>query len=154
MVFKFTKLYNQLRSTVVTAMNNHQKILHHITSISPIVLLTTSLTRVWSISLYYIFGKDSLIIDRIINDPWHHYQVGLLLMSFALLFGRLKKLKTLLAIGLGIFLEEWPVFLNDLGLNTNHLYHTKIDFVSVFAIVGLIYILSKIFYPKVSLKIV
>jgi len=75
-------------------------------------------------------------------------------MVIALIFGRFKKFKTLLAIGLGIFLEEWPVFLNDLGLNTNHLYLTKVDFISIFAIVGLTYILSKTFYSKVSLKIV
>ena len=135
-------------------MNWYQKILQYITNISPIILLTISLTRVWSISLYYIFGKDSLTIDRIINDPWHHYQVGIIIAVVALLFGRLKKFKTLLAIGLGIFLEEWPVFLNDLGLNTIHLYPTKVDFISIFALVGLIYTLSKIFYPKINLKIV
>ncbi len=129
-----------------------QKILNNIAKLSPIVLVTISLTRIWTISLYYIFGKDSLTIERIINDPWHHYQVGLILVVVALLFGRLNRFKLLLAIGLGIFLEEWPVFLNDLGLNTNYLYHTKIDFIAIIALVGSVYILSKTLYSKMSLK--
>ena len=129
-----------------------QKILYNIAKLSPIVLVTISLTRIWAISLFYIFGKDSPTIERIINDHWHHYQIGLVLVVVALLFGRLKRLKLLFAIGLGIFLEEWPVFLNDLGLNTNHLYHTKVDFIGIFTLVGLVYILSKTIYSKVSLK--
>jgi hypothetical protein len=129
-----------------------QKILKNIAKLFPIVLLTICLTRIWTISLFYIFGKDSPTTDRIINDPWHHYQVGLMLVVVALLFGRLKRFKLLLAIGLGIFLEEWPVFLNDLGLNTNYLYHTKVDFMGIFVLVGLVYILSKFFYSKVGLK--
>lgn len=45
------------------------------------------------------------------------------------------------AIGLGIFLEEWPVFLNDLGFKTNNLYLSLTDFGLVFGLVVLIYIL-------------
>lgn len=134
-------------------ITNKQKVLFNIISdLAPIVLVTISLTRIWTISLFYIFGKDSQTIDRIINDSWHHYQVGLMLVVVALLFGKLKRLKLLFAIGLGIFLEEWPVFLNDLGLNTNYLYHTKVDFIGVFALVGFVYILSKTFYSKVNPK--
>ena len=99
-----------------------------------------------------IFGKDSLTIERVINDSWHHYQVGLILVVVAVLFGKLKKFKLLLAIGLGIFLEEWPVFLNDLGLNTNLLYQTNVDFISVFVLVGFVYIFSKFFYSKANIK--
>jgi len=129
-----------------------QKVIRNITELFPIVLVTIGLTRIWTISLFYIFGKNSLIVERIINDPWHHYQIGLILIATALLLGRLKRFRHLFAIGLGIFLEEWPVFLNDLGLNTNHLYHTKIDFIGIFALVGLVYILSKTFYPKIGFK--
>ena len=132
--------------------NKQSGLFKMISYLTPIVLVTISLTRIWAISLFYIFGKDSPTINRIINDPWHHYQVGLLLVAVALFFGRMKKLKLLFAVGLGIFLEEWPVFLNDLGLNTNHLYHTKIDFISIFALVGFVYILSKTFYSKVGPK--
>ena len=90
-------------------ITNKQKVLFNIISdLAPIILVAISLTRIWTISLFYIFGKDSLTIDRIINDPWHHYQVGLMLVVVALLIGKLKRLKLLFAIGLGIFLEEWP----------------------------------------------
>lgn len=136
----------------MTITNKQRELLNIISGLAPIVLVTISLTRIWASSLFYIFKKDGPTIDRIINDPWHHYQVGLTLVAAALFFGRLKRLKLILAIGLGIFLEEWPVFLNDLGLHTNYLYHTKIDFISVFALVGFVYILSKTFYSKVNLK--
>lgn len=136
----------------MTTNNKQIELLKTISSLTLIVVVTICLTRIWSISLYYIFGKDSLTIEKIINDPWHHYQVGLMLMVIALLFGRLKRFKLIFAIGLGIFLEEWPVFLNDLGLNSNNLYHTKVDFISIIVFVGLVYILSKTFYSKVGSK--
>lgn len=132
--------------------NKQRELFKIISDLAPIVLVTISLTRIWAISLFYIFGKDSQAADRIINDPWHHYQVGLVLVVAVLFFGRLKKMKLLFAIGLGIFLEEWPVFLNDFGLNTNYLYHTRVDFISIFALVGFAYILSKTFYSKVNPK--
>ena len=117
-----------------------------------IVLVTICLTRVWAISLFYIFGNDSQTIEMIVNDPWHHYQVGLVLIILAFLLRKFRKAKFIYPIGLGIILEEWPVLLNDLGLNTNHLYHSKIDFIGIITIVGLIYILSKILYSKVTFK--
>ncbi|KKU82757.1 MAG: hypothetical protein UY11_C0039G0001, partial [Candidatus Amesbacteria bacterium GW2011_GWC2_47_8] len=42
----------------------------------------------------------------------------------------------------GIFLEEWPVFLNDLGLNTSKYYHSKVDFLVIVGVIGFIYLLT------------
>jgi len=133
-------------------MNKQQKNLQNVSRFSLIVLITICITRLWSISLFYIFGKNSQIIERIISDSWHHYQVGLALVVVAFLLRKHRKIKFLLAIGLGIFLEEWPVFLSDVGLNTNHLYHTKLDFISIVFLVGLVYILSKTLYFNINLK--
>ena len=115
-----------------------------ISSFLLIVLITIVLTRLWAISLFYIFDTDSKTIERIVNDRWHHYQVGLILLSLGYLLRRIHKSKIISAIGLGIFLEEWPVFLNDLGFNTNWLYHTKLDFILVFGFIGVLYVLSSV----------
>lgn len=115
-----------------------------ISSFILIVLIAIIVTRIWSISLFYIFGKDSIAIERIVNDPWHHYQVGLVLIVLAFLLHKLNKARFLSAVGLGIFLEEWPVFLNDLGLGTNALYHTKVDFIAIILIVVFFYALTTI----------
>lgn len=109
-----------------------------------IVLISLSLTRIWSVSLFYIFGRDSLFMERIVNDPWHHYQVGLALTILACLLRKWRNRNGLLAIGLGIFLEEWPVFLNDLGLPTIHFYHSKFDFILAFSLIGAMYTCFKI----------
>ena len=113
-----------------------------------VVLITIVITRIWAISLFYIFGKDSLAIETIVNDSWHHYHVGLVLIVLAFLLSKLKRTRLLLAIGLGIFLEEWPVFLNDLGFGTNALYQTKIDFIAIILIVGFFYVLARILSKK------
>ena len=104
-----------------------------------IILVTVVLTRIWATSLFYLFGKDSEFTQKIVGDSLHHYQVGLLLMPISYLLRRNLKTRYLFGIGLGIFLEEWPVFLNDIGFNTNNYYHTKFDFILVLGIIGLIY---------------
>ena len=114
-----------------------------ISSFLLVILVVISLTRLWAISLFYIFGNNSEFIEKIISDRWHHYQVGIILVLLAYLLRRIQRSKLVLAIGVGIFLEEWPVFLNDLGLNTNKLYHTKFDFLFIAGIVSILYILSK-----------
>lgn len=83
-------------------------------------------------------------MERIVNDSWHHYQVGLALTILACLLRKWRNRNGLLAIGLGIFLEEWPVVLNDLGLQTNYLYHTKLDFFLVFSFVSIMYVCFKL----------
>lgn len=135
----------------MTISNNQKSLLRSISKFSLIVLIAITATRIWAIGLFYLFGKNSQIVERIINDSWHHYQIGLLLILIALLLQKFRKSITV-AVGLGIFLEEWPVFLNDLGMNTNSLYHTKIDFVGVVSLVGLLYILCKTLYSKTILK--
>ena len=113
---------------------------HSIKTFFNTLLVTITLTRLWAVSLFYLFGNNSEFTNRIINDGFHNYQVGLVLFVIGLLFRKFNKSVVITAVGLGIFLEEWPVFLNDLGLKTNSLYHTKIDFISVFTLVAIIYL--------------
>ena len=113
-----------------------------ISSFLLIVLLTITLTRIWAISLFYIFGNSGEFIEKIINDPYHHYQVGILLLALAYPLRKLLNSKIISAVGLGIFLEEWPVFLNDLGLNTSKYYHSKVDFLVIVGVIGFIYLLT------------
>ena len=129
-----------------------QKFLKETTSFSLVVLITILLTRIWAISLFYLLEDDSQIAQSIVNDPLHHYHLGLVLIVLAFLLRKYNKAKFLVAIGLGIFLEEWAVFLKDFGLSTNHLYLTKIDFFSIIGLVGLICILSKALYIKMRLE--
>ena len=106
-----------------------------------VLLITLTITRLWSISLFYLFGNDSEFTNRIINDSFHHYQVGILLIITSYLLRKMFRPEIMYAIGLGIFLEEWPVFFNDLGLKTNYLYHSKVDFIFIFALIVLVYFL-------------
>lgn len=106
-----------------------------------IVLATIVLTRIWSMSLFYIFGNDSEFTQKIVNDSLHHYQVGLLLLPTSYFLRKIFSPRLLLGIGSGIFLEEWPVFLNDIGFKTNRYYHTKLDFILIVGFIGLVYIL-------------
>ena len=129
-----------------------QQFLKETTNFSLVVLITILLTRVWAISLFYLLGDDSQIARSIVNDPIHHYHLGLALIVLAVLLRKHRKAMFLAAIGLGIFLEEWVVFLKDLGLSTNNAYLTKTDFFSIIGIVGLIRVLSKAFYIKMRLK--
>ena len=62
-------------------------------------------------------------------------------MVIGFLLPRTRKKDLTLGIGFGVLLEEWPVLLSDLGFNTLHLYHTKVDFLIVFAIIGVVYLL-------------
>lgn len=119
-----------------------------ISSFFLIVLITVTLTRIWSVSLFYIFGYNSEFTQKFVNDSLHHYQVGLLLLPMSYLLRKIFKPGLLLGIGLGIFLEEWPVFLNDIGFNTNGLYHTTFDFILIFGFIGLIYILFSVIAKK------
>lgn len=129
-----------------------QKLLQETANISRVVLIAILLTRIWAISFFYFFGENSQVAQNIVNDPFHHYHLGLILIVLAFLLRKHNKAKFLAAIGLGIFLEEWAVFLKDFGLNTNHLYLTKIDFFSIMSLVGLIYVLSKTLYINVRSK--
>lgn len=123
-------------------MKNTLKTYHkEMSSLLLIVLIAVTLTRIWSVSLFYIFGNNSQFTQKFVSDSIHHYQVGLLLVPMSYLLRKIFKPRLLLGIGLGIFLEEWPVFLNDIGFNTNGLYHTKFDFILILGFVGLIYIL-------------
>jgi hypothetical protein len=131
---------------------NKQKFLKETANFSLHVLIIILLTRIWAISLFYLLGNDSQIAQSIVSDPIHHHHLGLALIILAILLRKHRKAMFLAAMGLGIFLEEWAVFLKDIGLNTNHLYLTKIDFFSIIGLVGLIYILSKALYIKMRLK--
>ena len=113
-----------------------------------IVLLSVTLTRVWSTSLFYIFAINPEFIQKFVNDSIHHYQIGLLLLPTSYLLRKILKPRLLLGVGLGIFLEEWPVFLNDIGFSTNGFYHTKFDFMFIFGLIGLIYILFSVIAKK------
>jgi len=118
-----------------------------------ILLISIAITRVWAISLHYLFQDNKEILERIINDSFHHYQVGIVLIAITHLFRKIFKSETAFAVGLGIFLEEWPVFLNDLGLKTNYLYLSLIDFSLVYGFVVLLYILMFTKLQTASMKI-
>lgn len=105
------------------------------------LLIAITITRLWAISLHYLFQNNRQIMDRIVNDSFHHYQVGIVFIVASYLFRKKLKPEITFAIGLGIFLEEWPVFLNDLGLTTNKLYLSLPDFILIIGLIVLTYIL-------------
>ncbi len=106
-----------------------------------IIFLTIIITKIWALSLYVIFGTDSNITNSIINDSFHHYQVGLLFILVGFILQRIRKSYFIFCVGIGIFLEEWPVFLADIGFNTKHLYHSGYDLLLVLSLVLILYFL-------------
>lgn len=132
------------------------KFLQYTSRFISIVLIAIILMRSYALGLFYILekfiGENSQIAKQIVDDPWHHYQFGLLLMILGFFIYKTRKSFVLLAIGLGIFLEEWAVFLSDLGLSTNQFYATKMDFISIILIVSAIYISMKFLIWRRSLR--
>lgn len=132
------------------------KLLNGVSRFCSIVLVTTFLTRIYVLTLFYIFGRfvseNSPIVKQIVEDPWHHYHVGLLLVVFGVIFFKIRKSTVLLAVGLGIFLEEWAVFLNDFGFRTKYLYASKIDFFIIMFLVGFVYLSTKLLSRRQSYK--
>lgn len=109
-----------------------------------ITIVFIILTRIWAVSLFYLFANNREFIQKFVNDSIHHYQVGLFLLPMSYLLRKRLKPTILLGIGLGIFLEEWPVFLSDIGFDTNHLYQTNFDFVIILGLIFLIYFLYSV----------
>jgi len=96
-------------------------------------------TRLWTLSLFLIFRNNPQFIDKVINDSLHHYQIGLVILILALPLNKLLKNNNFTPIGLGIFLEELPVFLNDLGFNTLEFYG-KWDIILTLIVVAIAYL--------------
>ena len=113
-----------------------------------IMLVTITLMRILVLALFYALDRfatdNGQLATRIAEDPWHHYHIGLLLILVGLVLHKTRKSAIMIAIGLGIFLEEWALFIHDLGFQTNQLYLSKIDFVTIAVPVGLIYISTRL----------
>src|SRR3989338_10056576 len=105
------------------------------------VFIAMFLTRIWAIFLTVIFDNESKIYQRIINDSFHHYQAGLLLILYFLLNKKRRMAYHLPAIGLGIIFEEFAVVLGDLGFNTTRYYLKGYDFLLTGIFILLFYIL-------------
>lgn len=106
-------------------------------------------TKIWVISVWLIFQNNPAHINRIVNDPIHHYQVGLILLLLSYPLRKLIKPRTLSAIGLGIVLEELPVFLDDLGLGTLEYYNSGWDVLFILMSVFLVYKMTPVFKKHV-----
>ena len=115
-----------------------------------LLVITILATRIWAISLFYIFASNPKFIQSFIDDSLHHYQVGLILLILSFILMKFKFIKTSIPtlIGLGIFLEEWPIVLEDLGFNTNYLYHSGLDLLIIISVVITIYTIYRKFYLK------
>jgi hypothetical protein len=101
------------------------------------LLASFALTRAYSVVVYHLLSSNQKLLQRIIEDQFHHYQLGVIAL---IADPFLKKKRHLLAaIGLGIVLEEWPIVLNDPNLPIKNTYHAKIDFVIPFIILTLIF---------------
>lgn len=106
-----------------------------------ILLTTITLTRIYSVSAFYILGSNEKMLQRVVEDSWHHYHIGLVVLFLAFLFRKRKIALKITAVGLGIVFEEWPIVLNDLGLKTKDIYHTKIDFIAIIGLVAAVFYL-------------
>ena len=109
-----------------------------------ILIVSYLVTRAWTLGVFLYFGAESEIVKQITRDPWHHYHFAIGLIVLALIFRKKRHAASVLPIGLGIFLEEWPIFLYDLGFQTSKLYLTRVDFVTTLFFIALAIGLSKI----------
>ena len=102
------------------------------------LLISIITTRAYIISIPFII-RDPAVLQSLINDPYHHYHIGLLLIFLSYLLRHHRQIKWLLPVGLGIFLEELPVILDDLGLHTLKFYQNGWDVVIVFVLILIVY---------------
>ena len=105
------------------------------------LLIALFVTRILTVGLFFVFKPGSEFIQRIINDPYHHYQIGLVLVVLSLLFRKKSQAYIFSALGVGIFLEELPVVLGDLGFNTSKYYHGGYDFIFVMLLTLALYLI-------------
>lgn len=108
-----------------------------------ILLLTILGTRLYVLSLFYFFRHRHDLIAIIINDPFHHYHLGLLFLLLSFLGPKRIRSLRLTAFGLGIILEELPVLMVNLGLVKTNYYLTGWDLIFSLGIVLFFYLLSK-----------
>src|SRR3989338_917164 len=103
------------------------------------LLIALFVTRILTVGLFFVFKPGSEFIQRIINDSYHHYQIGIVLVVLSLIFRKRGQAYIFLAIGVGIFLEELPVVLGDLGFKTTKYYNGGYDFIFVILLTLILY---------------
>ena len=91
-------------------MEMTEKLLKKASGFGFVVLVSFFIMRIYALGIFYVLekyiGRDSQIAKQIVEDPWHHYQIGFLLIIIGIVFYRTRKSIILIAIGLGIFFEE------------------------------------------------
>jgi len=113
------------------------------------LIITVILTRVSTASLTFLLGDNIELRSRIIEDPFHHYQLGLILVVIGLLFKRrYQKTFWFIPVGLGIFLEEIAVVFGDLGFGSNSYYHSGWDLLMGLMLIAIFWLITR----KVTLK--
>lgn len=112
-------------------------------------LIFSILIRIIVLSFFLIAGGSS-IANSILYDPLHHYQYGIIIVVFALIFRRLLKNKFLivLALGTSLILEEYTILLNDLNIKLPYFYLSSVDNISFCIFVAVVLMLTLLLRSK------
>lgn len=94
---------------------------------------TMLVTRFITLTKYGIYQENVKVLSRTYNDNFHHYQLGMVLVVLYLLAKRkFSKATYLLAVGLGLIVEEYSVILYQLGIPHFHYLTVTENIIFVF----------------------
>ncbi len=114
--------------------------------ILPAFVISLALIRFWIEIVTTIIFKNSSLINQVNNNRvgFHHWQLGLVIIIFALVFGKLSAKSNIyinlaLGSGLALFLNQYVYVLRLTGINLPFEYRSQIDYLIIYIfIIGLI----------------
>ena len=80
------------------------------------IIVSLLLVRLTVVSFLAVLPDRSELQRLVLDDNWHHYQLGFLLLLLGWQWFAGVKKELALALGWGLVLDQWPVLLTDLGL--------------------------------------
>lgn len=99
-----------------------------------------SLTRTVLLVLFYVLFSYTSYLDAIIEDPFHHYHAGLILLGSSYFMKKSMKRLTIQALATALIIEEHAVIVHDLGFSVpGYFYLNGVDLLVSFALTGLLY---------------
>lgn len=106
-----------------------------------ILIAAFSFTRICLLLLFYILFTYTSYLDRIIEDPFHHYQAGILVLTLSFFITKKKQRLAVQAVSAGLIIEEHVVILEDMGIHIpGYFYLNGADLVVGYVFVAILYI--------------
>ncbi|OGN28780.1 MAG: hypothetical protein A3A33_03295 [Candidatus Yanofskybacteria bacterium RIFCSPLOWO2_01_FULL_49_25] len=102
--------------------------------------------------LFLNFSKNTALLHAVVYDSFHHYYIAIGLVVAYIFFGRYMRRygEILLALGVGVLIEEHVVMLYELGLHHLYRYLSVTEFAIQTAVIVLFLICSYLKYDGID----